>query len=155
MAEQSQPFANLSQQIWRCAVGAISFGVTVVAQVLTLDQNESVRLNPDKLGDLYKQLGESGAEDVVCRAIEELAVRLSHCEHAWRADKAADLSKCARSLIAISDQIGMTALARVADDVGQAIRSGDQAAVAATVFRLMRIGEKSLTAVWDQRDLSI
>lgn len=136
-------------------MGAFCFGVTVVAQILTLDQDETVRLNPDKLGELYRQLGDAGAEDVVCRAIEELAVRLSQCERAWRAGKYAELSKCARSLIAIADQIGMTALARVADDVGQALRSGDQSAVAATLYRLIRIGEKSLTAVWDQRDLSL
>lgn len=137
----------------RC--GGVTFGVTVVAQLLTLDQNESVRLNPDRLGELYKQLGEVGAEDVVCRAIEELALRLSTCERAWRAGDLAELGKCARSLIAIADQIGMTALARVAGDVGIALHAQDQPAVAATLFRLIRIGERSLTAIWDQRDLSI
>lgn len=150
-----QPFANLSQQRWHRAVGAFEFGVTVVAQVLTLDQNETVRLNPDKLGDLYAQLGEVGAEDVLCRAIEELALRLSHCEKAWRTGNQMDLAKCARSLIAIADQIGMTALARVADDVGRVLTAGDHPAIAATLFRLIRIGEQSLTAVWDQRNLSL
>ena len=137
-------------------MGALThFGVTVVAQIMTLDQSEAVRLNPDRLGELYRQLGEAGAEDVICRAIEELAVRLSHCEQAWRKNEPEALARHARSLIAISDQIGMTALARVADDVGQALASGDHVAVAATLFRLIRIGESSLTAVWDQRDLSI
>lgn len=133
----------------------MDFGVTVVALVFTLVQNESVRLDPDRLGALYRQLGETGAEDVVCRAIEELAVRLGHCERLWRQQDHMGLRKCARSLIAIADQIGMTALARVAGDVTGAIDTGDTAAAGATLFRLLRIGERSLTAVWDLQDLSV
>jgi len=129
--------------------------VIVVAMVFTLVQNETVRLDPDRLGSLYRQLGEAGAEDVVCRAIEELAVRFAHCERLWRQKDHKGLRKCTRSLIAISDQIGMTTLARVADDVTQAIDTGNGAAVGATLFRLLRIGERSLTAVWDLQDLSI
>ena len=127
----------------------------VVAMVFTLIQKETVRLDPDRLGSLYRQLGEAGAEDVVCRAIEELAVRLAHCERLWRQKDHKGLRKCTRSLIAISDQIGMTTLARVADDVTQAIDTGNGAAVGATLFRLLRIGERSLTAVWDLQDLSV
>ena len=127
----------------------------VVAMVFTLVQNETVRLDPDRLGSLYRQLGEAGAEDVVCRAIEELAVRFAHCERLWRQKDHKGLRKCTRSLIAISDQIGMTTLARVADDVTQAIDTGNGAAVGATLFRLLRIGERSLTAVWDLQDLSV
>ena len=126
-----------------------------MATVLTLDQNETVRLDPDRLGGLYHQLGEAGAEDVVCRAIEELAVRLAHCERLWRQQDMAGLRKCARSLIAIADQIGMTALARVSGDVTVAIDKGDGPAAGATLFRLLRVGERSLTAVWDLQDLSV
>ena len=43
--------------------------------IVTLEQTETVRLDRDRLGALYRQLGEDGAEDVVCRAIEELATR--------------------------------------------------------------------------------
>jgi len=123
--------------------------------VFTLVQNETVRLDPDRLNNLYRQLGEAGAEDVVCRAIEELAVRLAHCERLWRQQDHTGLRKCTRSLIAISDQIGMIALARVAGDVTCAIDNGDTTATGATLFRLLRIGERSLTAVWDLQDLSV
>ena len=123
--------------------------------VITLVQNENVRLDPDRLGNLYRQLGEAGAEDVVCRAIEELAVRLSHCERLWRKKDQDKLRKCSRSLVAIADQIGMTTLARVAGDVTCAVDAGDPAATGATLYRLLRIGERSLTAVWDLQDLSV
>lgn len=123
--------------------------------VITLVQKENVRLDPDRLGNLYCQLGEAGAEDVVCRAIEELAVRLSHCERLWRQQSWDKLRKCARSLVAIADQIGMTVLARVADDVTCAVDAADTAAIGATLYRLLRVGERSLTAVWDLQDLSV
>lgn len=127
----------------------------VVATIFTLVQSENIRLDPDRLGGLFRQLGEAAAEDVVCRAIEELAVRLAHCERLWRQQDHYGLRKTTRSLIAISDQIGMTALARVAGDVTDVIDNGDTAAMGATLFRLLRIGERSLTAVWDLQDLSV
>lgn len=123
--------------------------------VIMLVQSENIRLDPDRLGSLYRQLGETGAEDVVCRAIEELAVRLSHCERLWRQQDWDKLRKCARSLVAIADQIGMTTLARVAGDVTQTVDASDSAAISATLYRLLRIGERSLTAVWDLQDLSV
>jgi len=127
----------------------------VVANILTVNHREHVHLDPQKLTDLYSQLGETSAEDVVCRAIEELAVRLTHCERLWRQNDVENLRKSARSLIAISEQIGMIAMASIARDVTTAIDADDSPAVAATLFRLIRVGESSLTAVWEQHDMSI
>jgi hypothetical protein len=135
--------------------GGTKYGVTMVEQITTLKLAEPIRLDPDRLGQLYCQLGEAGAEDVICRAIEELAVRLNHCNRLWQRNEQDELRKSARSLIAIADQIGMTALARVAGDVTQAIDAGDSVAEAAILSRLIRIGERSLTAVWDLQDLSV
>ena len=61
--------------------------------VLVLTQDETVRLDPDRLEQLYLRLGDAGADDVVCRAIEELAVRLSHTERLFRQGKAAEMRK--------------------------------------------------------------
>jgi hypothetical protein len=66
-----------------------------------------------------------------------------------------DLRKSARSIAAIADQIGMQTLARVARDVTACVDTGDRTGLAATLARLMRIGERSLTAVWDLKDLSV
>jgi hypothetical protein len=66
-----------------------------------------------------------------------------------------ELRKSVKSLIAIAEQIGMCKLARVAGDVGTAVDQADMVAVAATLSRLMRVGEASLTAVWDLQDMTI
>ncbi len=118
-------------------------------QVLQIRPMEQISVDQDRLGALYTQLGEAGAEDVVCRALEDLARRLTQCEQHFRDAAWADLQKSARSLIAISDQIGMADLAKVARDVGQCVTNNDATALAATLSRLFRIGERSLTAIWD------
>ena len=125
-------------------------GKISVEQVTMLKQDEIVQLNSDRLEELYAQLGEAGAEDVVCRALEELAVRLTHADRCWREGRTADLHKSARSLIGISEQIGMLMLARVARDVAHCAEKGDGIALAATLCRLIRIGERSLSEIWDQ-----
>ena len=118
-------------------------------QVLQIRPREQISVNQDRLGALYTQLGEAGAEDVVCRALEDLARRLTHCEQHFRDAAWSDLRKSARSLIAISDQIGMADLAKVAGDVVLCVENNDATALAATLSRLFRIGERSLTAIWD------
>lgn len=131
------------------------FGVSNVSDISQLKPTEQVRVDPDQLSGLYQDLGEVAAEDIVCRAMEELALRLAHCERLYRHEDWADLRKSSRSLIAIADQIGMSKLARVANDVTQCIDANDRAALAATLSRLLRIGEGSLTAIWDLQDLTI
>lgn len=106
-------------------------------------------MNPDRLEELYTQLGEAGAEDVVCRALEELAARLSQTERCYRERRVADMRKSARSLVAIADQIGMHTLSRVAADVASCADQRDPVAIAATLTRLMHIGERSLSEIWD------
>lgn len=124
-------------------------------QVTLLKQDEMVSLDADRLEQLYLQLGEAGAEDVVCRALEELAVRLSHTEKCYREMRFDEMRKSARSLIAISEQIGMQLLADVSRDVTGCIDDGDRIALAATLARLLRIGEQSLSEIWNLQDLSI
>ena len=126
-----------------------------VEQVTLLEQKEAVRLDSGRLEQLYHQLGEAGAENVVCRALEELAARLSHTERCYRVKELRDMRKNARSLIAIAEQVGMELLSHVARDVTKCIDENDDVALAATLARLLRIGETSLYEIWDLQDYSI
>lgn len=124
-------------------------------QIAVLVIEEKVRLESDRLAELYVQLGEAGAQDVVCRAMEELAIRLARIDEAYRAYRLAALRKGAKSLIGIAEQVGMQRLADVARDVCLCADDMDPVALGATVSRLQRIGDRSLTAVWDLQDLSV
>ncbi|MEX0280152.1 MAG: hypothetical protein AB3N13_03050 [Arenibacterium sp.] len=137
------------------AVGAIECAGAVLDHIGDYFKGETIRLDPDHLEVLYQQIGKTCADDIVCRAVEELAVRLSCCERLFRDEYWGDLRKCCRSLIAIAEQVGMASLAKVAGDVTCSIDRCDMVATAATLHRLLRIGERSLTAVWDLQDLSV
>jgi hypothetical protein len=126
-----------------------------VNSICFLDQEEPANLDHEQLGALYAQLGALGAEDVVRRAMEELALRLSMAERQFREQQTDELRKSARSLIAIARQIGMGKVAAVAADVGRCLDQQDDVALAATLSRLLRVGERSLTAIWDMQDLSL
>ena len=123
--------------------------------VTLLKQRENIQLDANRLEELFVQLGETNAEDVVCRALEELAARLSHTERCYRERRVEDMRKSARSLIAISEQIGMQMLAEVARDVILCVDTDDETALSATLARLLRIGEGSLSEIWDLQDLTI
>jgi len=114
-----------------------------------------VHLDAERLEALFVQLGAAGAEDVVCRAMEELAARLALAERCWREENWAQIRKSARGLIAIAEQLGMRLLAHVARDVMTCIDDRDGIALAATLSRLLRIGERSLSEVWEMQDLTI
>ena len=148
-------FANFLQPSMGAAVGAGRSEGECVEQVTLLEQDEAVRLDSERLAELYVQLGEIGAEDVVCRAMEELAARLSHVERCRHEQKLPEMRKTARSLIAISEQLGMAVLARVAGDVTRCIDDQDHIALAAVLARMLRVGERSLREIWDLQDLSI
>jgi len=126
-----------------------------VQNVEMLAQNEAVRLDSEKLEALYRQLGDISAEDVVCRAMEELALRLSQVERHFRMGEIEDMRKGARSIAAISEQIGMAALSRVAQQLHLCAQTPDTVAQAAVLARLIRVGERSLTEIWELQDLSI
>jgi N-acetylglucosamine kinase-like BadF-type ATPase len=123
--------------------------------VTYLNPDESVRLDAAVLGELYLELGEAGAQNVVTRAMEELTQRLTLADQLYREAEFLALRKTVRSTVAVAEQIGMRALANTARAVVECIDAGDPVALAAVLARLMRIGERSLNAVWDLQGLSI
>ena len=92
-------------------------------QVMNIRPTEQVSVDQERLGALYSQLGEAGAEDVVCRAMEELALRMSSCDRLYWAQDWVGLRKGTHSLTAIDEQNGLQALGRVAADVSACIDS--------------------------------
>lgn len=119
-----------------------------------LRHEEGVRLDPDPMVALYSELGESGAEKVLCRATEDLRSRLSEILRHADEGRGPQVARAARQLGAVAAQIGLPTLVRVAGDVVRSTEAGDPTAQAATLARLVRIGERSLSAVWDLRDMS-
>lgn len=114
-----------------------------------LRQTERVRIDPDRLDALFSQLGPQAAGDVVGRALDEVSARLAQADGYFRFGQMGEMRKCLRGLAAISEPLGMTALARVARDVAACCDRGDAMALAATLGRLRRVGEASLLQFWE------
>ncbi|MFV2051478.1 hypothetical protein [Aliiroseovarius sp. YM-037] len=126
-----------------------------MAVVTVLEQEESIRLNPDRLTELYVELGEAGAEDMIGRAMEELAVKLEGIRALADSGPTAALPSAAQEIAELALSVGLSGLSRVALDVEYCASLNDGPGVAATLARLGRVGDRSLTAVWDLRDMSV
>ncbi|MEM9343249.1 MAG: hypothetical protein AAGA87_09400 [Pseudomonadota bacterium] len=126
-----------------------------MTNVTRLRVNEAARLDTDRLESLVLEYGEPGAERFLGRTLEDIAVRLNRVERSWRRKDMVRLCHGARELSGVAEMVGLTTLARAAENASSAAISGDLAAMASTMSRLSRIGEVSLISIWDQQDQSI
>ena len=118
-------------------------------QVAILVHDERINFDPDRLTELYVKLGESAAESVVCRALEDMSIKLRRIEAAFWSHDIAQVRDNADGLIEVADQIGMHTLARVAKDVSFCVGKGDVVALGGTLARLLRVGDQSLSSIWN------
>ncbi|WP_295045798.1 hypothetical protein [uncultured Paracoccus sp.] len=124
-----------------------------MAQITALAVSEPVRVDSRRLGDIVTELGETAAQNVIGLALEQLAAALTGADKAVRAG---DLSEAARQcdlLARLAWQIGLLSLAGVAMDLGFCADRKEKVAIGAVHARLMRVGNRSLTAIWDRGHL--
>lgn len=125
-----------------------------MAQVTTLAMWEQVRVDTRRVAGIVNELGETSARNVIELALEQLAAKLTAVDQALDqgdlAQAAADADRVAR----LAWQIGLLSLAGVAMDLGSCADRGDRVALAAVQARLMRVGNRSLTAIWDRTALA-
>ncbi len=123
--------------------------------VLVLAHDEIVRMDNEAVDALRAQLGEAGAEGVINRAMEEMANRLSLIERCYYQGDMDALWKASKGLIGIVDQIGLGGVGNASRAVAECARGSDSVALAAVMNRLIRLGDRSLTAVWDMPEVSL
>ena len=115
-------------------------------QISQLRISEEVRIETGSLQLLQTSLGDQASQDVIERAIVEVAERIGMMEKAlliWDCD---GVAKTGRGLSAISDQLGLVALSQVAQDAVRCAGRRDSIALHAVVGRLARVGDASLSA---------
>lgn len=117
-----------------------------------IGQEEWVRLDPQRIAGLFSELGPAGAERLIGAAIEDLAVQLAQLRALAPAGPGPAADAWARALSDLAGQVGLSGLSRVARDVADCAARADPAAFGATLARLLRIGDRSLVAVWDLHD---
>ncbi|MEE2860708.1 MAG: hypothetical protein ACU0DH_13445 [Paracoccus sp. (in: a-proteobacteria)] len=125
-----------------------------MAQISALAVPEAVRVDSRRVAEIIAELGETAAQHVVGLALEQLAAALTAVDAALQAGDLAQAVADAERISRLAWQIGLLSLAGVAMDLGSAAERGDQAALAAIRARLMRVGNRSLTAIWDRTALA-
>jgi len=114
--------------------------------VVALRPNDRVRQDAEPIATIYRNLGTASAEQVVTRALGELALTMAGLAAHVRAQDLTDVQRQLRRLQRMGENLGMTSLGLVAADVRACLESGDSTAFSAVWARLMRIAERSLAA---------
>lgn len=127
----------------------------MTAEVLTFRPKERVRQDSGPIVLMYRNMGTAAAEEVVTRALTELALTMTGLAARVRAGDIADMARQLRRLQRMADQLGMVSLGLVAQDVRQCLDQGDRIAFAAVWARLMRVAERSLAADRGLADQSV
>jgi len=118
-------------------------------------QYEPVRLDRRRLALLCAGLSAQEARQAVFRAMEALANRLNAARGLLARGELKTAAKITRGMVGIADELGLVTFAMIASDVACVALRGDKIATAATLKRLERICDQSMSQIWDLRDLSI
>lgn len=120
-----------------------------MGNLTVLAMQEPVRVDAHRLGEIVNELGETAAQTIIGAALEQLASALAGTRIAAMDGDMITLAEKAEVLSRLAWQIGLPTLAAVSVDVMSCAERRDATSLAATLARLMRIGNRSLTEIWD------
>ncbi len=121
--------------------------------VVAFRPKERVRQDSEPIALMYRNMGTTAAEQVVTRALAELAMAMTGLSDQVRSQDMSDLGRQLRRLQRMSEQLGLVSLGQVAGDVRLCLDKADPTAFAAVWARLMRVAERSLAAEKGLMDL--
>lgn len=126
-----------------------------MATLAVLRHDEGIRVDAERLVAIYAGRGKREAEDILQRGIEAFTVRVVDIQRHFGLSDWAALVQSARLACRLADRLGMASFVAVAGDLVRATEAADQAAQAATLARLMRIVDRSVTAIHDLREMTV
>ncbi|MCK0121235.1 hypothetical protein MWU61_11845 [Loktanella sp. F6476L] len=106
------------------------------------------------LRTLFAALPDHEAEDIVCRALEDIAAKLDYLQNGRTTGAFSEISAPAKRLAAVAEQIGLTEVALVARHTSNAAEMQCGVALGATLARLERAFDAAVSHVWDFRHYS-
>ena len=124
------------------------------ATVAILRCRDEFNMDPAPLNTLFAALPDHEAEDIVCRALEDIASRLDALQIARVSGAFDDMVKPAKRVSAVADQIGLSEVSLVAAHAGTAARMRCGVAFGATMARLERAFDTAVSQIWDFRSYS-
>ncbi|MEM6406916.1 MAG: hypothetical protein AAF700_00720 [Pseudomonadota bacterium] len=125
-----------------------------VGQLSKLSVTETVRVDGDRLVELWVRMGQARAEEVITLSVDNLWRGLGALSHAQSAGNYELMAEQARGLSQIADNLGLWLFAKVARDVEACARRGDVPAISSCLNRLQRVSDQSISTVWDLCDIT-
>jgi hypothetical protein len=126
----------------------------IMENVSILCPRERIRQDGEAIAVIYRNLGTSTAEQMVTRALGELALAMAGIAAQVKAQELSDLARQLKKLQRMAENLGMISLGLVAEDTRTCLDRGDSTAFAAVWARLLRVAERSLTSDKDFADIS-
>lgn len=117
-----------------------------MGEIATLRPREIVRQDVEAIAVIYRNLGAPVAEQMVTRALGELALTMAGIAEKVRTQELRDLALQLARLGRLAADLGLLSLATVAGDAGACLERADSTAFSAVWARLLRVAERSLAA---------
>ncbi len=114
--------------------------------VMVLRPVERPRQNIEHIASIYRSLGSDSAEQVVTRALSELAFAMAGLADRVHAHELGDLMRRLKRLQKMAENLGLLTLADVTADLQCCFDRADSTAFSAVWSRLLRVAECTLTA---------
>jgi hypothetical protein len=116
-----------------------------MGEIATLRPREVVRQDVEAIAVIYRNLGAPVGEQMVTRALGELALTMSGLAEKVRMQELRDLSRQLARLGRLAADLGLLSLATVAGDAKICLERADGTAFSAVWARLLRVAERSLS----------
>lgn len=120
--------------------------------VLALVPAERLRQDAEPIAAIYRNLGVQAAEQVVARALAELALVADEVIEQVRLQDQAALPRSLRRLQRLSENMGLVSLGTIAQDAAICLSERDDIAFAAVFARLQRVMERTFSPRADLAD---
>ncbi|MFN4192411.1 MAG: hypothetical protein ACK4GM_07795 [Tabrizicola sp.] len=115
-----------------------------MGEIATLRPREVVCQDVEAIAVIYRNLGAPVAEQMVTRALGELALTMAGIAEKVRSQELRDLARQLGRLARLAADLGLSSLATVAGDAKTCLERADSTAFSAVWARLMRVAERSL-----------
>lgn len=123
------------------------------SDVVVLSCHDHLHFDPAPLARLFAERDMQDAEEMICRMLEDIAMRLDMLQAALAEHAFSKMERPARRIAAVADQIGLTEVSVAVDHVRTCLLQQDAIALDATMARLERGFDVAVSEVWGVRDL--
>ncbi len=126
-----------------------------MTMLAVLRHEEGIRVDAERLVTMYTGRTKLEAEAVLLRGIEDMASRVDEIRRHFDNGDGFAIVRCTRFAARMAEPMGMISFIAVARDLIASTEANDRPAQAATLARLLRVANRSLSAICDLRDMTV